>query len=153
MTGRRQRSSIFTTIIMWSVCMASWRRRGSTMVTAFTIASSTRARDVAAATFQPRTSSSTANPSGNLIRQPFALTPRLSSQLRQSSTSVEKVDTSSSDLAKVLEITHPAYEVIERDVVTEYGAYCTLFRHKKSGAELLSVSSEDDNKVFGKLTT
>lgn len=39
--------------------------------------------------------------------------------------------------------------MIEKDVVTEYGAYCTLYRHKKSGAELLSVASDDDNKVFG----
>jgi Zn-dependent M16 (insulinase) family peptidase len=37
--------------------------------------------------------------------------------------------------------------VIEKDVVTEYGAYCTLYRHKKSGAELLSVANDDDNKV------
>jgi hypothetical protein len=50
-------------------------------------------------------------------------------------------------LEKTLEVTHPAYEVINKDVVYEYGAYCTLFRHKKSGAELLSVSSDDDNKV------
>jgi len=48
-----------------------------------------------------------------------------------------------------MDVTHPAFEVLEKDVVTEYGAYCTLYRHKKSGAELLSVSTEDDNKVFG----
>ena len=53
------------------------------------------------------------------------------------------------DLEKALEVTHPAYEVVQRDVVNEYGAYCTLYRHKKSGAELLSVSTDDDNKVFG----
>jgi Zn-dependent M16 (insulinase) family peptidase len=39
------------------------------------------------------------------------------------------------------------FKVIDKDVVTEYGAYCTLYRHKKSGAELLSVANEDDNKV------
>jgi Zn-dependent M16 (insulinase) family peptidase len=59
------------------------------------------------------------------------------------------VAASTLDLEKTLEVTHPAYEVIQRDVVTEYGAYCTLYRHKKSGAELLSVSTDDDNKVFG----
>jgi len=53
------------------------------------------------------------------------------------------------DLEKVLEVTHPAYEVVRRDVVDEYGAYCTLYRHTKSGAEVLSVSNDDDNKVFG----
>jgi len=51
------------------------------------------------------------------------------------------------DLEKSLGVTHPAYDVIEKDVVTEYGAYCTVYRHKKSGAELLSVSVDDDNKV------
>jgi hypothetical protein len=54
---------------------------------------------------------------------------------------------SSVDLEKSLQVTHPAFEVVEKDVVEEYGAYCTLYRHKKSGAELLSVASEDDNKV------
>lgn len=48
-----------------------------------------------------------------------------------------------------MEVTHPAYDIVAKDVVTEYGAYCTLFRHKKSGAELLSVANDDDNKVFG----
>lgn len=53
------------------------------------------------------------------------------------------------DLQKSFEVTHPAYEVIQKDIVSEYGAYCTLYRHKKSGAELLSVAVDDDNKVFG----
>jgi hypothetical protein len=61
--------------------------------------------------------------------------------LRQSSTAT------ANELEKTLGVTHPAYEVIYTDVVTEYGAYCTLFKHKKSGAELLSVSNDDDNKV------
>lgn len=56
---------------------------------------------------------------------------------------------SSIDLVKSLDVTHPAYDVIQKDVVAEYGAYCTLYRHKQSGAELLSVASDDDNKVFG----
>ena len=52
-------------------------------------------------------------------------------------------------LEESLHIEHPAYDVIQRDIVHEYGAYCTLFRHKKSGAQLLSIASDDDNKVFG----
>lgn len=51
------------------------------------------------------------------------------------------------ELEKALEVTHPAFEVIDKDVVSEFGAYCTLYRHKKSGAELLSVANDDDNKV------
>ena len=55
----------------------------------------------------------------------------------------------STDLFKSLDITHPAYDVLQKDIVSEYGAYCTLYRHKQSGAELLSVVTDDDNKVFG----
>lgn len=42
---------------------------------------------------------------------------------------------------------HPAYDVIEEDFVAEYGATTTLYKHKKSGAEVLSVQIDDDNKV------
>jgi len=45
--------------------------------------------------------------------------------------------------------THPAYEILEQSSVEEYGARCTTYRHKKTGAELLSVENDDDNKVFG----
>ena len=55
----------------------------------------------------------------------------------------------SADLEKAMDVEHPAYEVIRKDFVSEYGAATTLYRHKKSGAELLSVSNDDDNKVFG----
>ena len=70
--------------------------------------------------------------------------------LQQSVSTVDKDTTTKTlDLPATLEVAHPAYEVVKRDIVEEYGAYCTLFRHKKSGAELLSVSVDDDNKVFG----
>lgn len=42
---------------------------------------------------------------------------------------------------------HPAYEVLEEDFVAEYGATTTLYKHLKSGAEVLSVQIDDDNKV------
>lgn len=65
-------------------------------------------------------------------------------------TRVEDVVTAGSlDLKKNFDTIHPAFEVLEKDIVSEYGAYCTLYRHKKSGAELLSVSVDDDSKVFG----
>jgi Zn-dependent M16 (insulinase) family peptidase len=48
-----------------------------------------------------------------------------------------------------MDVEHAAYEIIQKDFVEEYGAATTLYRHKKSGAELLSVSNDDDNKVFG----
>lgn len=46
-------------------------------------------------------------------------------------------------------IEHPAFEVIQTDTVSEFGADCTLYRHKQSGAEMLSLKTDDDNKCFG----
>jgi Zn-dependent M16 (insulinase) family peptidase len=46
-------------------------------------------------------------------------------------------------------VEHPSFEVVRTEDVPEYGAACTLYRHKKSGAELLSLSTDDDNKCFG----
>ena len=54
-----------------------------------------------------------------------------------------------SDLEEKLGVSHPSFEIISTDIVQEFGAYCTLYRHKESGAELLSVSTDDDNKCFG----
>jgi len=76
------------------------------------------------------------------------------SQFRSSSTSVittlkQSSVATANELEKSLHVTHPAFEVLQKDIVSEYGAYCTLYRHKKSGAELLSVAVDDDNKVFG----
>lgn len=53
------------------------------------------------------------------------------------------------DLEKNLGVEHPSFDIISTDIVNEFGAYCTFYRHKKSGAELLSVSTDDDNKCFG----
>ncbi|KAG5190324.1 Metalloenzyme, LuxS/M16 peptidase-like protein [Tribonema minus] len=44
---------------------------------------------------------------------------------------------------------HPAYDLVSQDFVQEYGAATALYRHRKSGAEVLSVQIDDDNKVFG----
>jgi len=46
-------------------------------------------------------------------------------------------------------VIHPSFDIIEESSVEEYGAHCTTYRHKKTGAELLSVQNDDDNKVFG----
>lgn len=48
---------------------------------------------------------------------------------------------------KAESVAHPAYDVVEEDFVAEYGATTTLYKHKKSGAEVLSVQIDDDNKV------
>ncbi len=41
------------------------------------------------------------------------------------------------------------FELLRREELTEYRASATLYRHLKTGAELLSVESADENKVFG----
>lgn len=46
-------------------------------------------------------------------------------------------------------VEHPSFEIIDKDVVAEYGCHCVMYKHKKTGAELLSVKNDDDNKVFG----
>ncbi|CAN0035250.1 unnamed protein product [Choristocarpus tenellus] len=58
-------------------------------------------------------------------------------------------DERGASFSKVSSALHPAYDVLEEDFVAEYGATTTLYRHKKSGAEVLSVQIDDDNKVFG----
>lgn len=40
---------------------------------------------------------------------------------------------------KNLGVTHLAYNILSSNVVTKFGAYCTLYCHKKSGAVLFSV--------------
>lgn len=47
-------------------------------------------------------------------------------------------------------INHPSYDVVENTTIKEYGLSATLYSHKKSGAQVISViSPQDDNKVFG----
>jgi len=79
----------------------------------------------------------------------FVRASAVSDTARMMSSTVEAAESGTLDLEKAFATTHPAYEIVEKEVVTEYGAYCTLYRHKKSGAELLSVSVDEDNKVFG----
>lgn len=142
-----------------------------TAVTAFSISATAgvggrRTFVRAASAQQPSAKGSSANVcrGGSKAKGPWTASPasaaaapfdrRCSSTLLKSTTA-DAVSTAPStvastlDLEKVLEVTHPAYEVVRRDVVDEYGAYCTLYRHTKSGAEVLSVSNDDDNKVFG----
>ncbi|KAG5183571.1 Metalloenzyme, LuxS/M16 peptidase-like protein [Tribonema minus] len=42
-----------------------------------------------------------------------------------------------------------AYELLSEDFIKEYGARTALYRHRKSGAEVLSVQIDDDNKNSG----
>ena len=44
---------------------------------------------------------------------------------------------------------HPAYDVIRHESVVEHSAVATLYRHRDSGLELLSVECDEVEKVFG----
>lgn len=46
-------------------------------------------------------------------------------------------------------VSHPAYEVLRVEDIKEYGVLITMYRHKKTGAEVMSAVTDDDNKVFG----
>ena len=150
--------------------VATTMRRSGVFVTAFATFSSTSSSTTkrgtailatrAATTFVPSTQHTTAIiPSA--LHQRKAFLPinnrlldtmaqrRCQSALASTATTIEQSTTLSSELQAKMDVTHPAFEVLQKDVVTEYGAYCTLYRHKKSGAELLSVAVDDDNKVFG----
>lgn len=51
--------------------------------------------------------------------------------------------------AAVTAVEHPAFDVVQTDHIAEFGAAATLYTHKRSGAELLSLTTDDDNKCFG----
>jgi len=46
-------------------------------------------------------------------------------------------------------VNHPSYDILQNSLIKEYDLKATLYRHKKSGAEVISVLADDDNKVFG----
>lgn len=48
------------------------------------------------------------------------------------------------DLVKEL-----GFEQVEEQFIDEYKSTATLYRHKKTGAEVMSVINDDENKVFG----
>lgn len=44
---------------------------------------------------------------------------------------------------------HPAFEVVKEQFISELKTKGTLYRHKATGAQFLSMENEDENKVFG----
>jgi len=127
---------------MLAVCGVSFRRGGTAAVTAF-------ATFGVARNLFTRTGTRTFQKPTVTFKPPNTHLSSSSSETILKAATADIVTSPSLDLEKAYSTTHPSYEVIEKDIVTEYGAYCTLYRHKKSGAELLSVSVDDDNKVFG----
>ncbi|MBN2002472.1 MAG: insulinase family protein [Anaerolineae bacterium] len=45
--------------------------------------------------------------------------------------------------------THPEFELIEERTIPELNTHAALYRHRATGAELLSLENDDENKVFG----
>ena len=58
---------------------------------------------------------------------------------------------SSSTISKTkpLIASHPNYEKVDTFIINEYGLEGALYHHKKSGAQVISISTTDENKVFG----
>ncbi len=134
-TGKTLGFKTFLAVAMFAQASFCMLQRGNAVVTAFSLATTVRSVTSAA--------------SGNFAVRPAfwrgASRTASAMKLQMSSAAIE----TDLDLAKKADIEHPAYEIVEKDFIEEYGAAATLYRHKKSGAELLSVSTDDDNKVFG----
>ncbi len=133
---------------MFTFISSSFRTRGGVAVTAFQLATGTSASSRSAHTASMSFGTMINRGKCNTVRPAaFHRTPgtQVTSNLKLQMSTV----TLSADQEKKVNVEHPAYEIIEKDFIEEYGAATTLYRHKKSGAELLSVSTDDDNKVFG----
>ena len=133
-TGKTFGFKTFLAVAMFAQASFCMLQRGSSVVTAFSLATTVRS-------FSPAAAGSSIY---NALRPAFYRGRTASSmKLQMSSAAVE------SDLSEKTAVEHPAYEIVQKDFIEEYGAAATLYKHKKSGAELLSVSTDDDNKVFG----
>ncbi|WEJ58184.1 insulinase family protein [Devosia sp. FJ2-5-3] len=44
---------------------------------------------------------------------------------------------------------HPAFELVRDEKINEINSQAQLYRHRKTGAEVLSLVNDDENKVFG----
>ncbi|KQX35558.1 peptidase M16 [Devosia sp. Root436] len=46
-------------------------------------------------------------------------------------------------------MSHPAFELVRDEHIAEVNSQALLYRHRKTGAEVLSLVNDDENKVFG----
>ncbi len=46
-------------------------------------------------------------------------------------------------------MSHPAFDLVRDETIAEINSEARLYRHKKTGAEVLSLVNDDENKVFG----
>ncbi|KAG0504692.1 hypothetical protein M758_N025900 [Ceratodon purpureus] len=76
--------------------------------------------------------------------------PSLAVRRQYSLSPVAVVSPSSAKTGADLELAKElGFERVEEQFVDEYKSTANLFRHKKTGAEIMSVVNEDENKVFG----
>ncbi|CAN6478465.1 unnamed protein product [Victoria cruziana] len=75
-----------------------------------------------------------------LLRRSFSLTPQAVATPSSSPTSQGRT----SDVAEKL-----GFERVSEEWIPECKANAVLYRHKKTGAQVMSVSNDDENKVFG----
>ena len=45
--------------------------------------------------------------------------------------------------------THPAFDLVREEDIAEIGSRARFYRHRKTGAEVLSLVNDDENKAFG----
>ncbi len=77
------------------------------------------------------------------FRTASILSNKLSSAAKGSSTSLQQCSTNQTVPQ------HPSYRVLHDDFIEEYHVRAITYEHQKTGAQILSVLSKDDNKVFG----
>src|SRR5690606_17202432 len=44
---------------------------------------------------------------------------------------------------------HPAFDLVREETIPEVNSLARYYRHRKTGAEVLSLVNDDENKVFG----
>uniref|UniRef100_A0A0D6R045 Peptidase M16C associated domain-containing protein n=1 Tax=Araucaria cunninghamii TaxID=56994 RepID=A0A0D6R045_ARACU len=71
--------------------------------------------------------------------RPFSVSPRAAVVIPP-----ESLPDTSPDVVSDL-----GFEKVEEQFINEYKSTAILYRHKKTGAEVMSVSNDDENKVFG----
>ncbi|WOL19992.1 presequence protease 1, chloroplastic/mitochondrial isoform X2 [Canna indica] len=69
-------------------------------------------------------------------------------------TTIRAVSTSPSSVSRETDSRHDiaeklGFEIISEQTINECKSTAVLYRHKKTGAEIMSVSNDDENKVFG----
>merc|ERR1719149_382871 len=94
-----------------------------------------------------------AGASGGLVSRPHAFSASAPAAISRRASSVHaSVAISKPPLPEVVErapATHPAFELVRVEMVDEYTIKVATYRHRQSGAEVISAQADDENKVFG----